>query len=260
MKKLLKEWRNFLKENEEEEESYADQVKRKLSRLIKSGQIGSATAFLDQLDIMFPDGEVTFADFEDLIYHKLTNLFRYQEFDDFNKLLDVYLSKAKKQQVRYSGRGQGNVRLNPAKDQKRNVYEYFLGFLSPRNMFNLAKTTDDEDMMMAMYNRRDIESTPLTYLAINPNLPVWLQDWLSGLDKVGGSYHVGRLVRMKLARNPIVDPKILVYLADDDHHAVRFNVSANKKTPTETLQVLAADEDHEVSHFSKEALKRRGIK
>ena len=47
---------------------------------------------------------------------------------------------------------------------------------------------------------------------------------------------MARLVRMKLARNPIVDPKILVYLADDDHHAVRFNVSANKNTPTEILQ------------------------
>ena len=103
MEKAVNKWFKYLKENEE---SYTDQVKRKLSRLIKAGEIGSASAILDQLDIMFPEGEVTFEDFEDLIYYKLIDLFKEEDFDDFNKLLDIYMSKAKKQQTKYSSRAQ----------------------------------------------------------------------------------------------------------------------------------------------------------
>jgi hypothetical protein len=257
MKKAVNKWFKFLKENEE---SFEEEVKRKVSKLIKADEIGSASAIIDQLDIMFPDGEVTFADFEDLIYHKVANYMSYGEYDNFNKLLDVYLSKAKKQQSRYSTRQQGFSRLNPGEAKKRDAYEYFLGFLAPKRMFNLAKTTDDEDMMMAIYNRSDIEYVAVTHLALNPNLPPSLQDWLSAMDKVGGKHSIGKLVRMKLARNPVTTPEILNRLSSDWADAVRFSVSANNNTPTETLQVLATDEDHDVRHFSKEALKRRGIK
>ncbi len=267
MKKVINEWRQFIRE--EEEESFADEVKRKLTKLLDAGQLNQFMAIYDQLDDLGLSGQVSFEDFEDPIYKMLTKMFIAEKYDEFEELLKVYRANAKNQKSRYSGsahsadeHGGGYVYLNPDKDTDNEIYEFFMNFLVPSKLYNLAQTTDNEAIMQAVINRAKQAPIAVTRLVTNPNLPKHMQELLSSQkDRTGhGSWKIGKLIRMKLAKNPIVDPDILDSMADDIEDSVRFSVSANPNVSTGTLKRLANDEDKDVRHFSREALKSRGIK
>ena len=265
MKKVINEWRRFLKEDEEENNS----IKNKLMKLITGNNPDNWGQFDELFNILYDAGEVTFEDFEDPIYKNLIKVFMRGDYGNFEKLLKIYLAHATKQQRRYVSsltsddeHGGGISRLNPDKDSDVEVYQHFLHVLSPGTLYKLAQTTNNEAIMQAMINRAKAAPIAVTRLVTNPNLPRHMQELLSSQkDRTGhGSWSIGKLIRMKLAKNPIVDPDILDKMADDIEDPVRFAVSANPNVSNETLKKLATDEDRDVSHFSKEALKRRGIK
>ena len=265
MKKVIKEWRHFLRE----EEDFADEVKRKLTKLLNAGELNQFMAIYDQLDDLGVAGLVSFEDFEDPIYKMLIKMFMAEQYDEFEELLKLYRANAKKQKSRYSGsahsadeHGGGYIYLNPDKDTDIEIYEFFMNLLVPSKLYKLAQTTDNEAVMQAVINRAKQAPIAVTRLVTNPNLPKHMQELLSSQkDRTGhGSWSIGKLIRMKLARNPIVDADILDSMADDIEDNVRFSVSANPNVSTGTLKRLANDEDKDVRHFSREALKRRGIK
>ena len=266
MKIAISKWRKFLKENDE---SFPEEVKRKLIKLLDAGELNQFMAIYDQLEDLGVGDEVSFEDFEEPIYKMLTKMFIAESYDEFEELLKVYRANAKKQKSRYSGsahsndeHGGGYVYLNPDKDTDTEIYEFFMNFLVPSKLFRLAQTTDNEAIMQAVINRAKQAPIAVTRLVTNPNLPGHMQELLSSQkDKTGhGSWSIGKLIRMKLARNPIVTADILDKMADDIEHTVRFSVSANPNVSDETLKKLSTDEDKDVRHFSSQALKRRGIK
>ena len=266
MKIAINEWRRFL--NEEEEE-FADEVKRKLTKLLNAGELNQFMAIYDQLEDLGVAELVSFEDFEDPIYKMLIKMFQAEQYDEFEELLKLYRANAKSQKSRYSGSahsadefGGGYVRLNPDKDSDVEIYEFFMNVLVPSKLYRLAQTTDNEATMQAVINRAKQAPIAVTRLVTNPNLPKHMQELLSSQkDRIGiNNYGYGKLIRMKLARNPIVDADILDSMADDIDDKVRFSVSANPNVSTGTLKRLANDEDKDVRHFSREALKARGIK
>ena len=199
MKKVIKEWRHFLRE----EEDFADEVKRKLTKLLNAGELNQFMAIYDQLDDLGVAGLVSFEDFEDPIYKMLIKMFMAEQYDEFEELLKLYRANAKKQKSRYSGsahsadeHGGGYIYLNPDKDTDTEIYEFFMNLLVPSKLYKLAQTTDNESIMQAVINRAKQAPIAVTRLVTNPNLPKHMQELLSSQkDRTGhGSWSIGKLI------------------------------------------------------------------